>query len=301
MAIATVAKEPKRAAVSDKASRKRRPRVSPSELEILTLLADKPLLSGKQIALLRTSSTEWTWRILAHLEKCGLLVSSIPPGQVDTLTNRCYHLSDLGIRELARREGTTPGRYARERWLSRSRLTTLFNSLDHTRASRQFFVDLATKARKNDAEDLEVWLDEAAASRRYLWHGEVRLLRPDGYGVYRKDGRRLAFFLEWDSGNSGIKRHRRKLRTYHECYATLENRCSPAILAVTVRDRVRQLNRASVELGRHRFGQLLPLLIAVRTELEAEGALGCRWWDVRTQQAVALESASDLWITISGT
>ncbi len=298
MVLATAAKEPKRAAMSDRVSRKRRHRVSPSELEILTLLADKPLLSGKQIALLRTSSTAWTWRLLGHLEKRGLLVSSIPPAQVDTLTNRCYHLSDPGIRELARREGTTPGRYARERWLSRSRLTTLFNSLDHTRASRQFFVDLATRARKYEAEGLEVWLDEAAASRRYLWHGEVRLLRPDGYGVYRQDGRRLAFFLEWDSGNSGIKRHRRKLRTYHECRATLDDQTFPAILIVTVQDRVRQLNRAAIEVSQHRRDHLLPLLIARRTELESAGAFKCPWLDVRRQQIATLESIPDIWVDV---
>ena len=276
---------------------KRLPTISPSELELLRLLAEKPLLSGEQIAAIRTSAAARTWRLLSRLESCGLLICSLAPGQVNIPANRYYHPSEDAVRLLARDEGMAPGRYVKEHWLSASRLTMLFNALDHTKASRQFFVDLAFGARKRHGEGLDVWLDEAAASRRYAWHGEVRLLRPDGCGVYRRNGQGLAFFLEWDSGNSGIERHRRKLRAYHEYRATLGNCAFPAVLAVTVQDRVRQLNRVAVEVSNHRRDLRLPILIAVRTELEARGAFGCRWWDVRSQGSVTLESAREVWAT----
>ena len=303
MVIATAlgprVKKPEKARARSETSRKRHWHLSRGESELLTLLAEKPLLSGAQISAVRMPSTLGKTSLLAQLERRGLLASSVAPGQVDVPRSRHYYLTDEGIRALAQREGVVPGHLAKKHWLSASRITTLFNALEHTRACRQFFVDLAIQAQQHTGDALDVWQDEAAASRRYLWHGDVRLLRPDGYGVYRRNAQALAFFLEWDSGNSGIKRHRRKLRTYHECRATLGDRMFPAILMVTVRDRVRQLNRAAWDEGRRRRDVLLPLLIAVNTEIETCGAFGCRWWDVRAQKTVTLESVPDLWIEIS--
>ena len=303
MVIATALRQrvkcPEKARARSESSGKRLLHLSRSVEQLLTLLAEKPLLSGVQIAAIRTPSTLWTTRLLGQLERRRLLASSVAPGQVNVPSNRHYYLTDEGIRALAQREGMAPGRFAKKHWLSASRITTLFNALEHTRAGRQFFVDLAIQAQQHTRDGLDIWQDEAAASRRYLWHGDVRLLRPDGYGLYRRNAQALPFFLEWDSGNSGIKRHRRKLGRYHECRATLGDRMFPAILMVTVRDRVRQLNRAACEEGRHRRDRLLPLLIAVNTEIESRGAFGCRWWDVRGQKTVTLESIPDLWIKMS--
>lgn len=299
MSLVALTTEQKTGNTDSQSSRKERPAISSSELELLSLLAEKPLLSGAQLAAVRASSAAWTQRLLAHLQGCGLLAYSVPPGQPDVPANRYYYLKDEGIRRLARRERMAAGRYARKHWLSRSRMTMLFNSLEHTSACRQFFIDLSQEAKKHSDAALEVWLDEAAASQRYRWHGEVRLLRPDGYGVYRHGDRELAFFLEWDSGNMGIKRHRRKLRAYHECRAAAQGGSFPAILAVTVRGRLRQMNRAALQVSRYRRDRVLPLLIASVAELEAAGAFGCQWWDVRTQQSVSLERAPGLWLTIS--
>ncbi len=298
MAVSTLRAKSKDIRARDGVSSAQRDGLSPGEAELLALLADKPLLSGEQIVALRTSSAAWTWRLLNHLEKSRLLRYSVPPGEVNVSAGRYYYLTGEGIRLAAKREGTRPGRYVREHWLSPSRLTMLFNSLDHTTASRQFFVDLMVQARKRRNEALEVWHDEAQAARRYRWHGDVRLIRPDGYGEYRKDGL-FPFFLEWDSGNSGIKRHRRKLRAYHDYWAATGYQALPAILMVTTPDRVRQLNRAAVDVGRHRRGHLLPLLIAMNTEIKSCGAFGCRWWDVRAQTVITLEQVPDLWIRIS--
>lgn len=299
MVLATATMGSNAGIVENKAFSSHAARLSLSEMEILGLLADKPLLSGRQIAEIRTSSMAWTWRLLSHLDRVGMVIYSVPPGEINTPANRFYHVSGDGIRLLAWREGVPPGRYARERWLSASRLTMLFNSLDHTTACRQFFIDLGAQERKRGDEALEVWLDEAAASRRYSWHGQVRLLRPDGYGLYRNGDRMLSFFLEWDSGNSGIKRHRRKLRTYHEYRATLGNLTFHAIVVVTVQHRVRQLRRAALDVAHRQPDRLLPLFIATRADVEAAGAFGCRWWDVRSEKMVDLESVPELWIDLS--
>lgn len=307
-ALATM-KEVKKGSKGSRARAERCPRIVPSEIEILDLLAEKPLLSGKQIADVRSSSAARTRRLLAHVQSRGLVMCSVAPGRADVPANRHYYLSDAAISLLARREGMPPGRFARKHWLSASRLATLFNALDHTRGTRQFFVDLIAVSRRRDGEALEMWLDEAAAARRYLWHGEVKLLRPDGYGVYRQRDRALAFYLEWDSGSSSIARYRRKLRAYQECFASAGNRAFPTILVVTVRSRIRQWHRAAFEVSR-RFGMALPgshqeskcfgalpLLVAVKDELEAVGAFGCNWWDTRCQQPTTLETATGLWIT----
>lgn len=293
-----VLKEVKTRSKGSHTQAKQCPRIAPSEVEILDLLAEKPLVSGVQIAEVRMSAAARTWRLLAHLQGRGLLLYSVSPGRIDVPANRHYYLSDSAIRLLAQREGTPPWRFVKKHWLSASRLTTLFNALDHTVGTRQFFVDLTAFSRARSYEALEIWLDEAAAARRYLWHGEVKLLRPDGYGVYRKGDRALAFYLEWDSGNSGITRYRRKLRAYQECFASAGRRTVPALLMVTVRRRMRQVSQAAFDVG-HKFGMALPLLVAVKDELEAAGAFGCRWWDVRGQKAVALESVPDLWIKMS--
>jgi len=306
-----VTKEVKTRSKGIRASAGQRSRISPTEIEILVLLAEKPLLSGKQIADVRMSSATRTWRLLAYLQRRGLVSCSLAPGRIDVPANRHYYLSDVAIRLLARREGTLPGRFAKKHWLSPSRLTTLFNALDHTRGTRQFFVDLIEVSRTRDGEDLEVWHDEAAAARRYLWHGEVKLLRPDGYGVYRQRDRALAFYLEWDSGSSSIARYRRKLRAYRECFASEGNRRRPAILVVTVRSRIRQWSRAAFDIG-HRFGMALPqkdrdgkgfgalpLLVALKDELETAGAFGCGWWDTRYQRTTTLEAATGLWMATS--
>ncbi len=303
-----VTKEVKTGSKGSRASAGQRPRISPSEIEILVLLAEKPLLSGKQIADARMSSDTRTRRLLAHLQGRGLVIYSVAPGRIDVPANRHYYLGDDAIRLLARREGTPPGRFAKKHWLSPSRLTTLFNALDHTAKTRQFFVDLIRVSRRRDGEALDTWLDEAAAARRYLWHGEVKLLRPDGYGIYRQRDRALAFYLEWDSGSSSIARYRRKLRAYRECFASAGNRTppapkpsqpamvsEPAILVVTVRSRIGQWRRAALDVSR-RFGTALPLLLAVKDELEAAGAFGCNWWDTRYQQPTTLESAAGLWV-----
>ncbi|TAK36101.1 MAG: hypothetical protein EPO21_03905 [Chloroflexota bacterium] len=318
MPLTTVTRKPARLTEKEDNSRTKHPDISPREVELLALLADKPLLNGNQIVALRTSSTSLTLRLLLHLESRGLLSCSVPAGRAHIPVNRYYHLSSDGIRVLARREGITPGRFAREHWLSPARLTMLFNSLEHTRGSHQFFVDLALEARKHDDQALLVWQGEVAATRRYLWHGESRLLRPDGYGVYRKHGRVLPFYLEWDSGNMGIKRHRRKLRTYHQCRSgqgargwelgaggptpnppTPRSAGFPAILAVTTDERVRQLNRAALQVARSRQDLVLSLFITTRRELEAVGTFGCHWWDVRSQRSVTLDDAPNVWIELN--
>ncbi len=276
----------------------RQPSFAKVELALLTLLAEKPLLNGEQLLALGLASGSQMARLLAHLQKRGLLSCSVPSGKPDVPANRYHHLSNEGVRLLARREGITSGRFAREHWLSPPRLTMLFNALEHTRGSHQFFVDLVAEAKKHGGEALSVWLGEAASAQRYLWHGEVRLLRPDGYGEYRQNGQVLSFFLEWDSGNMGPKRHRRKLKAYHECRASTGSEGFPAILAVTVDRRVRQLNRAALQVARGRRDLVLPLLITTQAELVAKGAFGCQWWDARSQQRVTLDAVPGPWINL---
>ncbi len=79
----------------------------------------------------------------------------------------------------------------------------------------------------------------------------------------------------------------------------VENKSFPSILMVTTGGRVRQLNRAALQVARNRRDLVLALFIATPRELKAAGIFGCLWWDVRSQRSVTLDDVPNVWIELN--
>jgi hypothetical protein len=93
--------------------------------------------------------------------------------------------------------------------------TKLLRNLAHTLGVDELFVSLYGTAQRVTAaggdDAMLEWQNAAACTRRYL--------RPDGYGVYHRSGRRFGFFLEFDRGTMNRRDYFKKLSAYYD-YAT---------------------------------------------------------------------------------
>ena len=74
----------------------------------------------------------------------------------------------------------------------------------------------ASQAREalDPLEQLLWWEAGAACVRRYRSMGRWGMLRPDAAGEYQSEGRRVRFWLEWDTGSMGLNTLREKLERY---------------------------------------------------------------------------------------
>jgi hypothetical protein len=121
------------------------------------------------------------------------------------------------------------------------------------------------------------WQNATACTRRYL--------RPDGYGLYLRNGRRFGFFLEYDRGTMNRRDYCNKLTAYYD-YATSRRferdyHGYPTLLIVTtsnsVEERIARVAREAA-VGR---GVSLPLLLTCRWRIHepsnADGLLGPIW------------------------
>jgi Replication-relaxation len=82
-------------------------------------------------------------------------------------------------------------------------------TLSHLLGVNGFFAHLAAHARAHDGHDLARWWPEQRSTRAI-----GRLARPDAHGVWAAHGRRVPFFLEYDTGTEPLHRLVRKLGDY---------------------------------------------------------------------------------------
>jgi hypothetical protein len=159
--------------------------------------------------------------------------------------------------------------------------TKLLRNLAHTLGVDELFVSLYRTARRlaeagGDDAVLE-WQNATACTRRYL--------RPDGYGIYRRNGRRFGFFLEFDRGTMNRRDYFKKLSAYYD-YATTRHferdyNGYPAILIVTTgngaEERIARVAREAA-VGR---SVSLPLLLTCRWRIDdptnPRGLIGRVW------------------------
>ena len=86
--------------------------------------------------------------------------------------------------------------------------------LAHLVGVNGFFCALAHTARSSEGVELEVWWSEQRCASHW-----GRLVRPDGYGRWREQHRRVDFFLEYDRGTQAPQRLSGKLTGYLELAA----------------------------------------------------------------------------------
>lgn len=124
----------------------------------------------------------------------------------------CYVLDELGGWLVHNEAGNDPDTF---RWRRRRQGDDIAyarsQQLTHRLEVNEFFTRLRVRARHDPGVKLARWLSEVQAAE-YLARGLG--LRPDGFGIWRQDGREVAFWLEWDRGTEPLDRLRDKLDRY---------------------------------------------------------------------------------------
>ena len=148
--------------------------------------------------------------------------------------------------------------------------------------------DLDTRAHVDGElrERLLWWETGIACVRRYRCMGRWGTLRPDAAGEYQAGGRRVRFWLEWDTGSMGLERLREKLERYATYAQTttwrLEDAHSlPVLLIVTPdmaqEERVARLVDELRERARLRWPGPLLIRTTTATRVACDGPLAPIW------------------------
>ncbi len=179
--------------------------LKPAEKVALDALFDWPWITLKDLAGLLAVSTQRASELVLRLEGLDLAHRVLVAGR------RRLVLSDRGLDTIARRDRTSVGAM-RKRWstgpvdqaapldwrnVSGTRSRQLLRHLEHTEAVHRFSAALAGQARDLDWEVVQ--LDPPQRASRYFRHRErLYSIRPDAFGLLRRDGNAWPFFLEWE-------------------------------------------------------------------------------------------------------
>jgi hypothetical protein len=143
------------------------------------------------------------------------------------------------------------------------------------------FVGLFEAARRLAAAGSDdavlAWQNASACSRRHL--------RPDGYGMYRRDGTVYGFFLEYDRGTMRRQGYGEKLGAYYDYGVSRRYERDyagyPTILLVTTNNTTEEAISQVARSAADRYGSPLPLLLTCTWRLEdhsnPHGLLGPIW------------------------
>ncbi|MEX5713305.1 replication-relaxation family protein [Parafrankia sp. FMc6] len=201
---------------------------------LLAMLAEHQILTTRQIALLCFSGDRTARARLALLAQLRA-VDRVRPLRGDLATPFHYTLGPAGARVLAAQSALPVGQiYRRDRALSLiySRL------LDHTVGANGLFVALAHASRPRPATDgLVIWWSEQRAVA--MWRQWVR---PDGFGTWYHQGRRLDFFCEYDTGTEPLTRVAAKIPGYARL-AVSSGMASPVLIWLPTQTRETNLRR----------------------------------------------------------
>ncbi|HKW22658.1 MAG TPA: replication-relaxation family protein, partial [Ktedonobacterales bacterium] len=155
-------------------------------------------------------------------------------------------------------------------------------------------LDARMRAGSEPRERLLWWETGVACVRRYRSMGRWGTLRPDAAGEYQSGGRRVRFWLEWDTGSMGLERLREKLERYATYAQTttwrLEDAHSlPVLLIVTPdmaqEERVARLVDELCERARLRWPGPLLVRTTTATRVARDGPLAPIWLPLLPQMA----------------
>ena len=170
----------------------------------LDLVSDWPWIAPQHLRLLMGVSQGRLSQVLLPLADAGLIERVSRHGQRLVLTDR-------GLALLARRDRASVG-VAKKRWSAASsyphkpmdwrnvsgrRSRQLLRNIEHTAAVHGFLAALAEQARSLGWDIVQ--LDPPhRASRHFRFGDRLRSIHPDAFGVLRRGGATLSFFLEWE-------------------------------------------------------------------------------------------------------
>ena len=170
---------------------------------LLDWLADHKVLTTFQICHALFGSLDFAQRRLLRLHRLGLVDRFRPLRAGGGSYPWHYVLDQVGAELVAASRGQAPPR--RGETLQRNRRIAASRTLPHRLGVNQFFTDLAGYARVRASAGLQRWWSEQQCARPGAFGTSVvSPVRPDGHGIFVENGRRVAFFLEWDSGEESL-------------------------------------------------------------------------------------------------
>ena len=262
--------------------------LKPVEKRALDLLFDWPWLQPAHLGQLMGVGRTRLYQVLERLRELELVMA------VDTEGHRCLALSDRGLAALARRDRTAVG-LARQWWSAApvkpevpltwrnvhgSRSRQLLRNLDHTQAVHWFLAMLANQARSQGWEAVQ--LDPPRRASRFFRHDDrLHSVRPDAFGVLKREGKAQPLFLEWERRAVRPVTMAARIAPYLRYYAARrpldDHGVVPLVLVVFDDDLAAGhfLRVASDEM--RRAGVRVPLRVSHRNALERSGPLGKAW------------------------
>ena len=247
-------------------------------------LADLLGTSRARIKRFERELMELGW--LRALDGIDLSVSAVDLDVTDAGCLELVEVTSTGRRRLADMLGldaTTAHRY--HGLLGSGRAATarrrrLLQILAHTLGTNDVFVAFALAAagarRAGGTDELSEWRAAAACERQRC--------KPDGYGLYTRDGVGYGFLLEYDRGTESARKYAAKFRAYYRYrnsgQAARDYDGLPTILFVTTsasaEDRIaEQAYRAWFSRGAEPLPVLLTTTAHIRKQME--GILGPIW------------------------
>ena len=262
--------------------------LKPAGKRTLDLLSDWPWLAPAHLGQLMGVGRARLYQVLERLRELELVMA------VDTEGHRCLALSDKGLAALARRDRTAVG-LARQRWSAApvkpevpltwrnvhgSRSRQLLRNQDHTQAVHWFLAVLSNQSRSQGWKVVQ--FDPPRRASRFFRHDDrLHSVRPDAFGVLKREGKERPFFLEWERRAVRPVTMAARIAPYLRYYAANrpldDHGVAPAVLVVFDDDLAAGhfLRVAGDEM--RRTGVRVPLWVSHRNALERLGPLGKAW------------------------
>ena len=262
--------------------------LKPAEKRALDLLSDWPWLQPAHLGQLMGVGRTRLYQVLERLKGLDLAIA------VDTEGHRCLALSDRGLAALARRDRTAVGP-ARQRWSAEpvkpevtltwrnvhgSRSRQLLRNLEHTQAVHWFLAVLANQSRSQGWRVVQ--FDPPRRASRFFRHDDrLHSVRPDAFGVLKREEKAQPFFLEWERRAVRPVTMAARIAPYLRYYAArrpLDDHGVLPLVLVVFDDEIAAghfLRVADSEM--RRAGVRVPLWVSHRNALEKFGPLGAAW------------------------
>ena len=218
------------------------------------------------------------YQALERLKELELVVVA------DTEGHRCLVLSDRGLAVLARQRLSAapvkPEVPLTWRNVHGSRSRQLLRNQDHTQAVHWFLAVLANQARSQGWEAAR--FDPPRRATRFFRHDDrLHSVRPDAFGVLKREGKERPFFLEWERRAVRPVTMAARIAPYLRYYATrrpLDDHGVVPLVLLVFDDYIAAghfLPVASDEM--RRAGVRVPLWVSHRNALKRSGPLGAAW------------------------
>ena len=262
--------------------------LKPVEKRALDLLSDWPWLQPAHLGQLMGVGRTRLYQVLERLRELELVTA------VDTEGRRCLALSDKGLAGLARRDRTAVG-LARQRWSAApvkpevpltwrnvhgSRGRQLLRNQEHTQAVHWFLAVLANQSRSQGWKVVQ--FEPPRRATRFFRHDDrLHSVRPDAFGILRREGKERPFFLEWERRAVRPVTMAARIAPYLRYYAANrpldDHGVAPAVLVV-FDDELAAGHFLRVASDETRRAEVrVPLWVSHRNALDRLGPLGKAW------------------------